>query len=350
MNNQTYQPLVHLTRGGVVESMHFGIIVIADNTGKIVFSIGDPAYSTFPRSSMKPLQALPFIEKGGEGYFGLTPEEVAIMCASHSGTDAHVNIIKSIHDKAGLTLDDLKCGVHWPIDKKAAESLRKREEEPSSYHHNCSGKHSGMLAHARMENWALDHYLSMDHPVQQSILACIAEMCEMPPADLTVGLDGCSAPVFAIPLQNFAMAIAKLCDPAGLPEKRANACQYLTKAMSSYPIMVAGPGKLDTILTETMQGKVISKAGAEGYQAVGIMPGALDEGSPALGIAIKISDGDQTRRALNCLTVEVLRELQLFNAEQEVALASFGSQTLTNWSGFEIGEIKPAFSMTGFHW
>jgi L-asparaginase II len=350
MQNQDIVSLVNLTRGDVVESIHSGAFVIADRTGKVIFSQGNPGLLTYPRSSMKPLQALPFIEKGGDRQFALTPKEVAIICASHSGTDEHVNVIKSIHAKVGLTLDDLRCGVHWPSDKATAEAMRLRGDQPNAYHHNCSGKHSGMLAHAKMNNNPLKDYLSMEHPVQNTILNTVAEMCEMAPQDLAIGVDGCSAPVFAMPLVNYAMAIAKLCEPVSLPEKKADACQRITSAMSSHPMMVAGPGKLDTILMQAMKGKVISKAGAEGYQIIGILPGALGKGSPGLGIAIKIADGDQTRRALDCLTVEILRGMGLLDESQTAALAAFGSKALTNWRGLEIGEIRPVFEMPAFHW
>lgn len=350
MQNFSFEPLVNLTRGSIVESVHLGVLVISDASGNIIFSVGNPNLSTYPRSSMKPFQALPFIEKGGRGEFNLTPEEVAIMCASHSGTDEHVRVIKSIHSKAKLSLENLMCGVHYPSDKPTADAMRARNEQPTAYHHNCSGKHSGMLAHARLEGLPLENYLSMQHPVQQSIIKAVADMCDMLPGQFPIGLDGCSAPVFAMPLKNFALALARLCDPVGFPEERASACRYITSAMSSYPTMVAGPGKMDTMLMETMQGKVNSKGGAEGYQALGILPGAFGAGSPALGIAIKISDGDQTRRALDCLTVEVLKGLGLLNPDEISKLLKFGNKPLTNWRGLTIGEIKPAFDIPSFRW
>lgn len=343
-----YEPLVNLTRGEINESVHMGALVISDNKGRILYSKGDADLITYPRSSMKPLQVLPFLENDGDVYFGLSSKEIAIICASHSGTDDHVETIKSIHEKVCITLDQLQCGVHWPSDKTTATAMRNRGEQPTSYHHNCSGKHSGMLAQAKKNGFSLDNYLSMSNPVQKRILMTVAEMCEVDSETLAIGLDGCSAPVFAMPLRNFATALAKICQPDILSNKKASACLRITYSMNSHPVMVAGPGKLDTVVMETLPGKVILKGGAEGYQAIGILPGALGAGSPGLGIAIKIADGDQTRRALNCLTIELLYQMKLITQEQKNALPEFGTQTLKNWRGFEIGIIEPAFKLPAF--
>ena len=143
-----FEPLVELTRGGIVESVHLGALAAVDSEGKLLAAYGNPDRVSFPRSSMKPLQALPFVEDGGPEHFGLTEEELAILCASHHGTDEHVRVLRSIHAKVGLQELDLQCGVHWPPDKATVLAMRERGEEPTPYRHNCSGKHSGMLAQA----------------------------------------------------------------------------------------------------------------------------------------------------------------------------------------------------------
>ena len=343
-------PLLALTRGELIESIHYGAFVVVDRHGRVIASMGNQELLTYPRSSMKPLQALPFIERNGDQYFDLNPKEVAIICASHSGTDTHVEVLKAMHQKIGIGLNDLMCGIHWPSDKKTAELMRIRGEKPNSYRHNCSGKHTGMLAHAKMRSLPLENYLSMDHPVQQTILKTIAEMCGIEAEHTPVGVDGCSAPVFAIQLRSFAMGIARLCDPEGLDDRRAEACKRITHAMSSFPDMVAGPGRFDTVLMNLMQGKVIAKAGAEGYQCIGVLPDAFGEGSPALGIAIKISDGDLTRRAINCVSVSILNDLGLFGERELDKLASFGIKALKNWRGIVVGEMKTFFSLSKLNW
>jgi len=337
-----YEPLVELTRGGIVESIHLGALAAVDSDGNLLAAYGNPDMVAFPRSSMKPFQALPLVENGGMEAFGLSEEELAIICASHAGTDEHVRVLKSIHQKVGLQLSDLQCGVHWPIDKETAFQMRLRGEEPDSYRHNCSGKHSGMLTQAKLLDQSLDDYLAPVHLVQQNIRRAVASMCGIHRDDMIFGVDGCSAPVYAMPLNSFAWAIARLVDPIYLDEGRQIACQRITNAMLAYPEMVAGPGQLDSVLMQVMNGKVIAKGGAEGYQLIGIMPGAIAENSKGVGIAFKIADGDPSRRATQRVIVEMLKVLG-FEAEMaSEAYASFNQPTLRNFRGIEIGKIQLA--------
>lgn len=333
-----YIPLVKLTRGKIVESMHFGAFAVVDAQGNLIASGGDPNLVTFPRSSMKPFQALPFFEAGGPQAFGLNDEELAIMCASHFGTDEHVRVIKSIHSKVGVTEADLQCGFHWPSDKETSFAMRMRGETPTPYCHNCSGKHSGMLAMAKLIGAPKENYLDMSNPVQQGILKMVADMCNVAPESLIIGTDGCSAPVFAMSLRDFAYATARLVDPRDLPRPRALACETATRAMRAFPFMVAGPQQLDTVLMEVMEGKVVSKGGAEGYQMIGVMPGVLPDFPYGLGITMKFSDGDPNRRATYAMTVAILSALGFEEQMQSEAFAGFNTPVLHNWRGLEIGE------------
>lgn len=337
-----YEPLVELTRGGIVESIHLGALAAVDSDGILLAAFGNSDMVSFPRSSMKPFQALPLVENGGMEAFGLTDEELAIICASHAGTNEHVRVLKSIHQKVGLQLSDLQCGVHWPIDKETAFQMRLLGETPDSYRHNCSGKHSGMLTQAKLLEQSLDDYLTPVHLVQQNIRRAVSSMCGIHRDDMIFGVDGCSAPVYAMPLSSFAWAIARLVDPVNLDEERQIACQRITSAMIAYPEMVAGPGQLDSVLMQVMNGKVIAKGGAEGYQLIGVMPGAIAENSKGIGIAFKIADGDPSRRATQRVVVEMLKALG-FEAEMaSEAFASFNQPILRNFRGIEIGNIRLA--------
>lgn len=337
-----YEPLVELTRGGIVESIHLGALAAVDSDGILLAAFGNSDMVSFPRSSMKPFQALPLVENGGMEAFGLTDEELAIICASHAGTNEHVRVLKSIHQKVGLQLSDLQCGVHWPIDKGTTFQMRLLGETPDSYRHNCSGKHSGMLTQAKLLEQSLDDYLTPVHLVQQNIRRAVSSMCGIHRDDMIFGVDGCSAPVYAMPLSSFAWAIARLVDPVNLDEERQIACQRITSAMIAYPEMVAGPGQLDSVLMQVMNGKVIAKGGAEGYQLIGVMPGAIAENSKGIGIAFKIADGDPSRRATQRIVVEMLKALG-FEAEMaSEAFASFNQPILRNFRGIEIGNIRLA--------
>jgi len=345
MNYANYVPMIEVTRGPIVESVHFGAAAVVDASGRLVASIGDPATVTYLRSSAKPLQLLPFMELGGAETFGLSDRQVAVMCASHSGTDDHVAVIRSIQQKIGVTEGNLMCGVHTPGDEQTAIALIKRGEESTPLRHNCSGKHTGMLAQAVLRHLSVEDYINPEHPVQKLILQTFAEMCGVTVEQMPLGTDGCSAPVFAVSLQAAAMGYARLCGPDLLAPSRAAACRRITRAMTTNPDMVAGPGRFDTNLMAAAHGKIVSKNGAEGYQAMGLMPGALGPGSPALGITIKISDGDDYGRAKSLASIEILRQLGALNADELQALAQYNLHPVLNWRKLEVGEIRPCFKL-----
>lgn len=340
-----YQPIFELTRGKIVESVHFGAYAVVDAHGTLLASAGDPYLITFLRSSAKPFQALPFIEQDGHQYFGFTPQEIALMCASHSGTDEHVETVRAMQAKIDVGVQDLLCGMHDPIHQPTRDAMLLRGEMTSPYRHNCSGKHTGMLAHARLRGAPIGNYLDLDHPVQQSILHTFAEMCSVPAQQVEVGIDGCSAPNFAIPLYNAAWGFARLCDPSDLESKRADACRVITHAMMAHPEMVAGPERFDTLLMQVAAGKVISKGGAEGYQALGVMPGVLSPDAPGIGIAIKISDGDNTDRARSSVALALLKTLGVLDERDLERLAAFGPvRQLYNYRKLHTGESHPLLS------
>lgn len=344
MNNLTspYQPVFELTRGEIVESVHFGAFAVVDSRGTLLASAGDSQLVTFLRSSAKPFQALPLIERGGHEKFGFTPKEIALMCASHSGTDEHVETIRGMQAKIGVSVDDLLCGMHDPIHQATRDAMLLRGEPTSPYRHNCSGKHTGMLAHARLRSLPTENYLDFDHPVQESILQTFAEMCDISVDKVELGIDGCSAPNFAIPLYHAAYGFARLCEPLNLSSERAAACRVITSAMMAHPEMVAGPDRFDTLLMQVAAGKVVSKGGAEGYQAVGILPGVLAPDSPGIGIAIKISDGDTNDRARTGVALSILKTLGALDDAQLNGLAAFGPvKQLYNYRKLRIGESRP---------
>lgn len=343
-----FEPIFELTRGSSCESIHWGAFAVVDVDGNLLASRGNPQATTYLRSSAKPFQALPLIEMGGQSKYGLTEEEIAITCASHSGTDEHVCVVQNIHRKVGLSQDQLLCGSHPPIHKPTRDRLIKNDEKPSPYRHNCSGKHSGMLALSQMLGATSEDYLNSQHPAQQLILDVISEMCSVPLDQITIGIDGCSAPNFSIPLYSTALGFARLCDPekGGIPSSplRKSACQIISSAMISNPQMIAGPDRYDTDIMRVTRGKVISKGGAEGYQAMGIFPGVLSPTSPAIGIALKIADGDPKDRARPAVSMRILQELGLFSSIEMETLSIYGPEsTIKNWRRLDVGRAYPAY-------
>jgi len=350
-----FLPLFELTRGQIVESIHYGTIVVVDSHGSLRYSYGDPNTVAFLRSSAKPFQALPFFERGGPGIFGLTQKEQALLCASHEGSDEHVRTVESIQAKVGIRESDLQCGVHMPGDAAAYKALIVRGEAPTPNRNNCSGKHSGMLAHAKMRGLPLDTYLDINHPIQQDILAGFAEMCNYPREKVEIGVDGCSAPNFAVPLYHSALAFARLCDPHDVAEQRAGACREITSAMTSFPEMVSGHNEFDCRLMQAGKGRIVCKRGAEGFQAIGLMPGVLGAGSPGVGITFKVSDGDLLFRTINieplnrvrpAVTLEILRQIGVLNEAQAKELADFGPiLPIKNHRGIVVGDSRPVFKL-----
>lgn len=349
------EPLLVVTRGQIQESIHYGSIAVVDSQGKLIASHGDPQTVAFLRSSAKPFQVLPFVERGGLEHFGFTQRELALACASHEGSDMHVQAVLQLQEKIGVEECDLQCGTHMPADVAELRTLILNAQEPAPNHNNCSGKHTAMLAHAKMRGLPLENYLDIDHPVQQDIFATFADMCKLPVEQVELGIDGCSAPNFAAPLYHAALAMARMCDPSDLSQTRAAACRKVTSAMTAYPEMVSGFGEFDEQLMKAGHGQIVCKRGAEGYQIIGLLAGTMGADSPGIGIAIKVSDGDASRlgrglestnRVRPAVTVEILRQLGVLSPEQEQSLAGFGPEKpITNHRGLATGKSYPVFEL-----
>jgi L-asparaginase II len=335
-------PLIDVTRGSITESIHYGSAAIVLNGGEKNFSFGDNVHSFFLRSSAKPFQALAFFENGGISEYQLTNQEIAIICSSHSGTDEHVQVLDRLQKKIGISEELLQCGLHPPFHKETALRMIKNDEDLHPNRHDCSGKHTGMLGYAKMINAPLDSYLELTHPVQQLILSTFSEMSEVPTRKINLGVDGCSAPVFAVPLTKAASAYARLCQPDDLKEDRAKACKIICASMAEYPQMVGGPERFDTDLMKAANGRVITKEGAEGYLGIGVLPGASSIVHGSIGITIKISDGDPNRRASSLVGLIVLKELGVISTKELTKLREYYIHPIKNWRDKDIGEIRPS--------
>lgn len=275
------EPLAALWRGTIIESVHRGRAVFCDPAGVILEAIGDPEGYVYVRSSAKPFQALPLILSGAAEALGLNNEEVAVVCASHSGEDVHLAAVRSVLVKAGLTEEDLQSGFHPPFYAPAAARLSRGGEKPRPIHGNCSGKHAGMLALCVYKGWSLKDYRNPSHPLQRAILSTVADTCGLGPDELLLGGDGCGVPAFAMPLKNLATGFVRLATGERLTDALSEACRKIRGAMLENPHMVAGTGRFDTQLMQ--ESPLLAKGGAEGVFACG--------GSEGWGMAVKISDG-----------------------------------------------------------
>lgn len=347
----TTQPILELTRGGVVEATHFGSIAVVDSTGKLLNSYGDPHTVAFLRSSAKPFQALPFVEYGGVEHYGFTQSELSISCASHETSQMHLDTVTAMQKKIGIHESSLQCGGHLPGDSSKLKQVIKEDIKPTSNFNNCSGKHTAMLAFAKMRGLPLETYLDFDHPIQKEILKTFSEMCGIEMDKVQLGIDGCSAPNFAVPLINAALGMARICDPRDLSEARAVACKKITAAMSAHPEMVSNHGEFDCELMNIGAGRLVTKRGAEGFQIIGLMPGVY--GEKGVGIAFKVTDGDKssmndslesTARVRPSVTLEILRQLKVLSESELQSLSKFGPEkTLKNYAGIVTGKSQPVF-------
>lgn len=275
--------LVEVTRGDRVESVHRGAVAISDAQGNVLFQLGDIEKAHYPRSALKPIQALPLVESGAADAFGLGEAEIALACASHSGEPMHTSRVAAWLERIGCTVRDLACGAHAVRYEPVWEDMVRRGEKPTRIHNNCSGKHTGFLTVARHLGVATAGYERIDHPVQQAVAKALAELSGAA-EPLPFGIDGCAAPNFALPLSAFAHALARLASPLTLSPERAKAARRIVDAMMTWPELVAGTGRVCTTLMRAGRGRVAVKTGAEAAYAA-IVPGH------GLGIALKIDDG-----------------------------------------------------------
>lgn len=335
--------LVEVTRGPIVESVHYGAIAVSDVDGNLLAWAGNPGTIAYYRSSSKPIQAVPLVESGGADHFGLSDEEIAVVCGSHGGEDIHVRAVMNILDKIGVRPDALACGVHMPYDKATSEQLEESGDAPTALHNNCSGKHAGMLALARFYGWPIGGYENPHHPVQQLLREVVAQFAGMEPKQVAVGVDGCGVCTFSVPVSRMALSFARLAQPGFWPEPRRGAVRRITHAMIAHPEMVAArQGRIDTDLMRAAGGTVIAKAGAEGVYCAARL--AID-GEPGAGFALKLLDGDTQGRARNPAVIEALRQAGFLDEQTLNKLESYWLEEVRNRPGDVVGMVRPAFTL-----
>ncbi len=332
--------IVEALRGEIVESRHHVVAVAVTADGRLIQAWGDAGSVTFMRSSAKPFQALPLVESGAADAFGFGPRELALACASHAGTDAHAEVAGRMLAKLGLSETALQCGTHSPYDRATARRLIQEGEPLTALRHNCSGKHAGMLALSLHLGEPIESYLDPGHVIQRRIRETLGQMADLTVGEIHIGVDGCSAPTFALPLRSAALAFARLMSPEGLPASLATACEHVVEAMLAHPDMVSGPGRFDTRLMEVGAGRILAKGGAEGYQGLGLRAGELGPGSPAAGLALKVWDGDPSGRARSVAALAILQALGALSKDNLSALEEFGERPLLNLRGKRVGRIR----------
>lgn len=319
---------VEARRSGLTESVHRITAAVVDAGGRLIASSGDPSLVTYWRSAAKPFQALPLVEDGVLAKYRMGREELALACASHSSEPRHRDLTDRMLAAIGCEERQLACGPHPPLGPQVARQVAVQHTTLTPRWSNCSGKHAGMLALARYHGWPTEGYERAGHPVQHRILEAVSRWTGLTMSDIGLGVDGCTAVCFALPVTAMAHAYA------GLATAPTDAMRAVRDAMLAHPELIAGEGRICTDLMRALPGQVIAKVGAEGIHCAAL-PAA------GLGIALKVEDGDM--RASPPALLAILRGLEkrLPPAARLApgALPQWTTPVLRHTRGDRVGEI-----------
>jgi len=324
---------IETVRGPMVESVHRVSAVVVDTTGRRLAWSGDPELVTFWRSAAKPFQAIPVVDDGAADRFGLSSEDLALICASHSSERAHLEATDRLLARLDCSESDLACGGHPPLSEDVARDVVRRGVEPSPRWSNCSGNHAGMLALAKHHGWDTGSYHRQGHPVQDRLLAEIATWTDVPVPDIVLGVDGCTTVCYGLPLAAMALAYARL-GASALP-----AAERIREAMRAHPLIVGGHQRPCSDIIHAAGGAVIVKIGAEGVYGATV----VDAG---IGIALKVEDGGM--RSAPIALLAILRQLVAHGTisatfdEWLDEVAQHATVPLSNTRGEVTGMLRPA--------
>ena len=321
--------LVEVTRGGHVESRHRASVAVALPSGELVLSLGDVQTPSYPRSAIKAFQALPLMANPNVDQMALTDEEIALICSSHSGEPIHVKVARQILRKACALESELACGAQWP-EAEFGYELAAKGQKPGAIHNNCSGKHGAMLALAALIGAGTLGYTDPQHPVQVQIADAIQDICSCQVSLAPCGVDGCSAPNWALPFAGVATGFARFSNGEGLSEEFAAAAVRIRNAVAAEPYMVAGANRFCTSIMEITKARAFVKFGAEG-----VMCAALPKRN--LGIAVKCDDG--AARAAEVVMAHLLVAFGAVDGAQS-NFGAFLSPDIFDRKGTKVGKVR----------
>jgi len=328
--------LARVFRGSRLESVHRGSVAVVDQDGSVVASAGSRREGIYLRSAAKPFQAMALLDAGGDKAFRLGSDEIALLCASHGGEPRHVRVAARLLSRGGFTVEDLACGAHLPMHEPSARALIAAGKTPTALHNNCSGKHAGLLLACRLRGFEPETYWKPEHPIQGVVLERLSAFASILPARIGTAVDGCSLPVFYMPLEALALGYARLIARRGTREGADETVpERICRAMWESPGMVAGKDRFTTEFLEAGRKRWIGKEGAEGVYSIGIAAGGKHGRS--LGIAFKLEDGSS--RARDAVALNILAQLDRLPASSEASLSRHLAPTVTNARGFDVGRI-----------
>jgi L-asparaginase II len=323
-------PLLSTTRNGVVERLERGHCVIVDDSGSVIWSKGDPDHVTFMRSAAKPLQATALILSGAVERYGLSSANLAVACGSHQGEQRHVHTVLELLHRAGVPPEALRCGTH-AVGGPAGTRLAEAHISPTPLHNNCSGKHAGLLASAQALGMPLDRYLDPEQSLQQQIRHTVAGCAGVSEAAVRLGIDGCSAPNFALSMRAIATTFARIARPASAPAAIGQALTRVAHAMCADPFLVQGSHGIDSLLMQALDGEVVSKGGAEGLRCLAL---------PRLGIGLALKIESGRAEGMGAILIALLRALDVIGERLPAELAPFDRPPIRNHRGIVVGDTQ----------
>ena len=314
-------------RGKLNESVHEVKCLVKDTNFKTILSTNNAKDLVYPRSSIKIFQALPFVMSGAIKKYNLNKKILAISCSSHCGELIHTKLLKNWTKKISISINNLKCGIHNPINTKSSKKLFLSGNLPNQLHNNCAGKHLGMISGCKAYNMSSLDYLDLNHPYQKLIRDSLEYFMEFKIQKKNIALDGCSAPQYSFPIKNLATGMIKL---KKNNIKYQEARNKLLQAITKYPKLIGGTNRFDSEVIEKTNGRIFCKGGAEGV----LLFSDLEKN---IGGVLKVVDGNE--RAIPPIAVKIFNKLNLFNKNEKNYFFKWEKQVIYNHAKNKVGEI-----------
>jgi L-asparaginase II len=322
---------VSVKRGNMQESFHAVDAVVMDKDGKVIQAFGDIESAVFPRSAIKFIQAIPFVESGAIEKYNLTERNISLACASHLGEKIHTDAVLDWLKTLGQNEEIFACGAHWPYDEETLHGMIRKSENPRKIHNNCSGKHCGMISTSLVKNENPVGYDKYDHPIQVRLRKILSELAGVDYDHAPWGIDGCGIPTYAIPLWATARSMAALLPDSSIAKQYANASRIILNAIVKEPLMISGTKGLCSNIVQATKGSILAKVGAEGVYTALI---------PSLGISILLKAHDGAGRASDTAVIYLLQKFGGLSESEINQLSPYYQFVMKNWAGLPVGEIS----------
>ena len=318
-------------RGKLIESEHKAICLVRNFINKDILSTNNNNHYIFPRSAIKIFQALPFIVSRAHIKFNLNEKEIAISCSSHSGESKHIHVLNNWLNKIGIHINQLRCGIHNPLNIKSSNRLLISGKFPSQLHNNCSGKHLAMISGCLAHKIKIDNYINLNHPYQKLIRDSLEHFMQTKIIKKNIGTDGCGAPQYAFSLSNIANSMIQLINEKNNNDFYSSSINTILSTIKKFPLLIAGKNCFDSEIIKITKGRIFCKGGAEGVLLFADLQNKV-------GGIIKILDGNH--RAIPPITMKIFSKLKILKNYEKIQLNTWTNQKLYNHANKEIGKIK----------